>query len=487
MKRIMNIGSRLQLSGFRLWWQGFRLPASGFRSGAMKYFMKVLLLTIFYFSFQLAQGQSGVLENYISEGLKNNLQLQQEALNVEKSFSGLSQSRSLFLPQVSANSSYTLANGGRTITIPVGDLMNPVYSTLNQLTGTNNFPQIENSTTQFLPNNFHDTKLRVIQPLFNSDIYYGYKAQKELITVQQAKKNAYENELRYSITSSYFQFLQSEEAIQVLESTKKFLGELVQLNGKLVANNKVTRDVLLSSEYELSKIEQQLAEAEKNNQTAKAYFNFLLNRDWSEQILKDSVLVAGLSPDERIDEQTKQAWANRQEIKQLEGAARANDVLIGMANGNKYLPKLSAVADLGYQGFQYKFNSEQQYALVQFNFTWDLFHGGEKKSKARQSQLDQQLLENRLSQTKKQIELEVIQANQELKAAEKSFLASQAGVRSAERAFLIVNSKYREGQALLIELLDAQNKLMMAKLSLSVVRYEVLRREAGLMKAVAGV
>ncbi len=365
--------------------------------------------------------------------------------------------------------------------------MNPVYSTLNQLTGTNNFPQIENSTTQFLPNNFHDTKLRVIQPLFNSDIYYGYKAQKELITVQQAKKNAYENELRYSITSSYFQFLQSEEAIQVLESTKKFLGELVQLNGKLVANNKVTRDVLLSSEYELSKIEQQLAEAEKNNQTAKAYFNFLLNRDWSEQILKDSVLVAGLSPDERIDEQTKQAWANRQEIKQLEGAARANEVLIGMANGNKYLPKLSAVADLGYQGFQYKFNSEQQYALVQFNFTWDLFHGGEKKSKARQSQLDQQLLENRLSQTKKQIELEVIQANQELKAAEKSFLASQAGVRSAERAFLIVNSKYREGQALLIELLDAQNKLMMAKLSLSVVRYEVLRREAGLLKAVAGV
>ena len=483
----MNIGSPLQLSGFRLWWQGFRLPASGFRSGAMKYFMKLLLLILFYFSFQLAQGQSGVLENYISEGLKNNLQLQLEALNVEKSFSGLSQSRSLFLPQVSANSSYTLANGGRTITIPVGDLVNPVYSTLNQLTGTNNFPQIENSTTQFLPNNFHDTKLRVIQPLFNSDIYYGYKAQKELITVQQAKKNAYENELRYSITSSYFQFLQSEEAIQVLESTKKFLGELVQLNGKLVANNKVTRDVLLSSEYELSKIEQQLAEAEKNNQTAKAYFNFLLNRDWSEQILIDSVLVAGLSPDTRIEEQTHQAWANRQEIKQLEGAARANDVLIGMANGNKYLPKLSAVADLGYQGFQYKFNSEQQYALVQFNLTWDLFHGGEKKSKARQSQLDQQLLENRLNQTKKQIELEVIQANEELKAAEKSFLASQAGVRSAERAFLIVNSKYKEGQALLIELLDAQNKLMMANLSLSVARYEVLRREAGLMKAVAGV
>ena len=467
---------------------GFWLLASGFRLRATNFMRVSLLLTIFYFSiFYTAHAQSGILENYISEGLKNNLQLQREQLNVDRSFSVLNQSRSLFFPQVSANSSYTLASGGRTITIPVGDLMNPVYSTLNQLTGTNNFPQIENSTTQFLPNNFHETKIRFIQPLFNSDIYYGYKAQKELITVQQAQKNAYENELRYSITSSYFQFLQSGEAIQVLEGTKIFLGELVQLNEKLVANNKVTRDVLLSSEYEYNKVEQQLAESTKNNQTAKAYFNFLLNRDWSAEIVRDSLLVTGLDTDETLEGLTQQAWGKRQEIKQLEGAARANTELVNMAGSNKYLPKLSAVADLGYQGFAYKFNSEQQYALLQFNLTWDLFKGGEKKAKARQTQIDQQLLGNRLSQTKKQIELEVIQASQVLNAAEKALLSSQSGVRSAERVFQIINAKYREGQALLIELLDVQNKLTLAKLSLSVNRYEVLRREAGLQKAVAGI
>jgi outer membrane protein len=465
----------------------FRLPACSLGMKRVSSLKMVALLTIFYFSINFSHAQSGILENYINEGLKNNLQLQREQLNVDKSLSVLSQSRSLFFPQVSANASYSLASGGRTITVPVGDLMNPVYTTLNQLTGTTNFPQIENSTEQFLPNNFHDTKLRFIQPLFNSDIYYGYKAQKELISVQQAQRNAYENELRYSITSSYFQYLQSEEAIQVLENTKKFVGELVQLNQKLVANDKVTRDVLLSSEYEYSKVDQQIAEATKNNQTAKSYFNFLLNRDWSAEIVKDTLLVAGLGKDESVESLTNTAWEKRQEIKQLEGAARANHELVNMAGGNKYLPKLSAVADLGYQGFAYKFNSEQQYALVQFNLTWDLFKGGEKKEKARQSQIDQQVLENRLAQTKKQIELEVIQANQELIAAEKAFLSSQSGVRSAERAFQIINAKYKEGQALLIELLDAQNKLTLSKLSLSVNRYEVLRREAGLQKAVAGI
>lgn len=481
----------LRESGFRFQVSRFAMRVVSCEFWALGRFTNYLkaqfLITIFYFSIFNTHAQSGILEGYINEGLKNNLQSQREQLDVDRSVSILSQSRSFFFPQVSANSAYTLADGGRTITIPVGDLMNPVYSTLNQLTGTNKFPQIENSTTQFLPNNFHDTKLRFIQPLFNSDIYYGYKAQKELITVQQAKKNAYENELRYSIASSYFQFLQTKEAINVLESTKSFLGELVALNQKLVSNSKVTRDVLLSSEYEYSKIEQQIAEATKNNQTAKAYFNFLLNRDWSAEILKDSLLVARLGHEETLETLTNQAWERRQEIKQLEGAARANNELVNMADRNQYLPKLSAVADLGYQGFGYKFNSEQQYALLQFNLTWDLFKGGEKKAKSRQSQIDQQLLENRLAQTKKQIELEVIQANQELNAAQTGFTSAQSGVRSAARALQIIHAKYKEGQALVIELLDAQNKLTLSKLAVSVNLYEVLRREAALQKAIAGI
>jgi outer membrane protein len=111
----------------------------------------------------------------------------------------------------------------------------------------------------------------------------------------------------------------------------------------------------------------------------------------------------------------------------------------------------------------------------------------ERKAKTRQAEIDQQLLDNRLDQTKKLIELEVVQSHQELRAAEKSFIAAQSGVRSAERALQIVNARYREGQALLIELLDAQNKLTLAKLNQSVTRFELLRKEAALQKAVAGI
>jgi hypothetical protein len=44
--------------------------------------------------------------------------------------------------------------------------------------------------------------------------------------------------------------------------------------------------------------------------------------------------------------------------------------------------------DIGYQGFQYKFDSPQQFYLVQFGLSWDLFKAGEKKTKIQQARID---------------------------------------------------------------------------------------------------
>jgi outer membrane protein len=42
-------------------------------------------------------------------------------------------------------------DGGRFFNIPVGDLLNPVYSTLNAITQLELFPQIENVNQNFFP------------------------------------------------------------------------------------------------------------------------------------------------------------------------------------------------------------------------------------------------------------------------------------------------------------------------------------------------
>jgi len=433
----------------------------------------------------LTHAQGPVLESYVQEGLKSNLQLQQEQMSYERSVENLNQARALFVPLVQANAAYTLADGGRKIGFPVGDMLNPVYATLNQLTGTSAFPQIDNVSIQFLPNNFHDTKLRVIQPLFNPDIYFNYKAQKELISVQAAQKQAYENELKYNITSAYYQYVQSHEAMGVLNKTRLLTQELVRLNRSLVQNEKATRDVQSSAEYELSKIDYQISDAQKNEEVARAYFNFLLNKDLSAPIVIDTTLTTALATQYPLDSLKQTALTNRAEIRQIEGGLHAGEQSIGMAKGNALLPKLNVVGDVGYQGYYYKFNDDQRYWLVQFNLTWDLFRGGERRSKTQQARIDYKVTENKMEQLKKQIELQVIQAYRTREAAQHSYTAAQSGVRNATRSFQIINTKYKAGQVILLEYLDAQNKMTTAKLTETLSTYELLRAEAMLRKTIA--
>lgn len=436
--------------------------------------------------FTETHGQS-VLQSYIDEGLKSNLQLKQEQLNYEKSIEGLNVARSLFMPQVAVNANYTLANGGRKIEFPVGDLLNPVYTSLNKLTDSNQFPQLQNQSIQFLPNNFHDTKVRVIQPLFNPDIYFNFKAQKELISIQQAQKDAYENDLKYTITAAYYQYLQSEEALKVLMETRGFLTELVKVNQKLVANHKATKDVVLGAEYELNKIDQQLAETARNNQVAKSYFNFLLNRDLTADVIIDSTLMSGAPEAQSLDQLRSLALSQRQEIKQLQGGLAASQQLVELNRTSSLLPKINVVGDVGYQGFEYKFDNSQQYMLVQFSLSWDLFRGGEKKAKTQQARIDYLVAENKMEQLRRQIELQVIQSHYDRQAMEQAWITAQAGVRSAEKNFQIVRSKYNEGQAILLEYLDAQNKWTTARLTQSLRLFDLLRAEAALQKTIAAI
>jgi outer membrane protein TolC len=57
-------------------------------------------------------------------------------------------------------------------------------------------------------------------------------------------------------------------------------------------------------------------------------------------------------------------------------------------------------------------------------------------------------------------------------------------VRSAEKSFQIIRAKYSEGQAILLEYLDAQNKFTTAQLTNSINQYELLRKEAALQKTI---
>ncbi|MGD1839393.1 MAG: TolC family protein [Thermonemataceae bacterium] len=454
-----------------------------------RYIFILQLCLLFLFPVGLI-AQSSVLDQYVAEGVQSNLALQQENQQLQQSVQDLKSAKSFFTPEVSFLADYTLANGGRDIIVPVGDLLNPVYASLNQLTDSQQFPQIENAEEQLFPNNFHDTRIGIRQPLFNTDIYYGYQAQKSLISVQEAKRDAYVRELTKEIKTSYYNYLKSQELLRIYDSTEVLLNELLRINQVLVKNNKATKDVVYSAQFELDDLESKVAEAERNQALAKSYFNFLLNRPLEEAIIVDTTITSegAVTTDPTLTSSVNalqsQALAQREELNQLQSAIEANEAAIKLSKGAK-VPDLSLGFFAGFQGFGYTFDEEQRYYLAQFQLAVPLFTGGRNNTRVQKATIEAARTRTQYEEVQAQIKVEVIEASRNLRAAQATVTAKTSALKSASERFKIIKRKYEENQALLVEYLDARTKFTNAATATAIARYDLLIRKAELERVAA--
>lgn len=431
---------------------------------------RILIFLLFPLFTTVISGQETILETYIQQGLDNNLALKQKESNYRKSLAALKEARAMFFPDVSLNARYSVAEGGRMIEFPVGDLMNPVYSTLNGFLGEDKFPLIENQEFTFLREHEHETKISVVQPLVDPRVYYNQKISQQLSEAQKADAETFRRQLVAEIKTAYFNWLKTLRIEQLLHSTKKLLEENVRVNESLYRNDKITIDNVYRSRAELSRLEQQIAESTRARQVAAAYFNFLLNRPLEEEIVEqelfDSVAITLNLPAAH-----QNALENREELEMLESYARANDYLLSL-NHSKKIPSIYGAVDYGFQGEEYQFTNEYDYVLASIVLKWELFHGFENKAAVSQAKIERDIRKTQIEETKEQIHLQVIRSFYDLQASQKSVIAAEQSLTSAKKAFEVTDRKYREGQASLIEYIDARTTMTNAEQNLIISRYD---------------
>jgi outer membrane protein TolC len=418
---------------------------------------------------RIVSGQGNVLDIYINEGLENNLALKQKEYNYEKSLAALQEAKAMFFPDVYLNARYTWADGGRVIELPVGDMLNPVYTTLNMLLSTDQFPIIDNQEFAFLREHEHETKISIIQPIIEPKIYFNHQISKQMSEVQHADAETYRRQLVADIQTAYYNYLKTLRLEELLADTKDLLEENVRVNESLFRNDKVTIDNVYRSKAELSQLEQHIAEATKARQVSMAYFNFLLNRPLGEEILEgtyDSTFVTS-----SLELASENALKNREELAMLESYSKANDYYLNL-NQSRIIPSVFGAVDYGYQGTKYRFTDEYDYWIASVVLRWELFHGYENRSQISQAKIGRETLQTRIEETKDQIQLQVIEAYYDLQASEKSIMAANEALKSARKAYEVIDRKFREGQANLIEYIDARTTMTNAEQNLIINRYD---------------
>lgn len=410
-----------------------------------------------------------ILETYIQEGQANNLVLKEKNASLDQSLLALKDAKSFFLPSMDFGASYTLAEGGRTIAFPVGDLLNPVYSTLNKLTASSSFPQIDNVSEQLLPDNFYDTRFRTTLPILNTDIKYQNQIRKEQVNWNSYQVEIYRATLIQDIRVAYFSFCAAHSSIEILKNTLQLVTQNLKDTRSLVENGKGLPAAVLRAESELEQVKSMLLESENKTINAAQYLNFLVNRPLEQSVPFEAIPLDLSQLDQLLAEEIQE---QNPELRAMESMESIQQTLL-KSGKNYWVPKISTYADLGSQGFDWSFDSQSRYLMWGLNFSVPVFQGGRN-----QNQIQKNIIG--LESIQRQKELVNQKLNLSLQIQKNEVKTLLAGLQSAEKKLLaataylkLIDSGFKEGSQSLLEFIDARNQFTQAALQKTISEYKL--------------
>jgi outer membrane protein TolC len=425
------------------------------------------------------------VELLVSDALSANLELDGAGATVAERLAALDQARALYLPSLDLSGRYTRATGGRTIDFPVGDLLNPVYATLNQITKTSSFPSLQNQQIDFQRTREQDTHVTFTQPLYDPRISAGRAAAQSQYEAASAGRAALAGRVERDMREAYYKWLQARVQIEILDATFELAAENKRVNDSLYRNGKITRDLVFRAEADQLEVEQSQLGARNAESLAKSYVNLLRNASFDRELPLSSVSepdIAGLrarlmrrsgEADGSLAALQNAAMDHRQELRQLDAAQAAAAASERLARA-AFRPKLAFSMDAGTEGETYGLSSDDRYLLASVVLKFNLFAGGGDQAgiaSARASMREARASRDLQAQ---QIRLEVQQALQDLELATASLDTAAKRVEAADGAFHIAARKRDLGQINQAEFIDSRRAMTDAQLNLNVTRFAAL-------------
>lgn len=417
------------------------------------------------------RAQSTLLDTYLEEGLANNLLLQEKNLSLDRALHAVQVAKSMYLPAVDLDVAYSHAKGGRSIELPVGDLLNPVYNTLNALTQSQAFPQIGNETINFLPQNYYDAKIRTVMPLLNTDLGYNQRIKAAAVKLQENEVEIYKRELIKEIKSAYYQYLTAIQVREIYHSSLALAQEGLRVNQKLLDAGKGLPAYVIRAQSEIAGIEAQLADAEKNIKNTGLYFNMLLNREADAEILEDDMLAKDAL-------WSLQNWGEvdasaREELSSLETGIAIQESVLKM-NKQYMVPKISGFFDLGSQAEGLKFNEDSRYFMVGLTMKMPIFQGNRNRLKVQEAKVDLASSRNKKAQVEQQLAMAIGVARNEVLAALKNLDKSKVQLETAGTYQRLIQKGFAAGVNTYMETIDARSQYTQAKLAETVSKLQIL-------------
>jgi len=435
---------------------------------------RILLFILLLTCVQSSIHSQAILDQYVREAIKQNLSVDAKKSIERKQQYALQHAGKLAGPEVNFLTTYTAAYKGRNIELPLGDLLNPVYSALNDITGTQNFPPVSNQEFNFLPNNFYDARFRITQPILQPEIKYNKLIKEEEVTMAGLQTDETIRDLTQQVKTAYIQWMRAGEAIYIMDQGLTLLNENKRITESLIKNGQAIPSALMRIQSDIEHLSALREKSVSNRVNAAANFNFLLNKPAGTEILPDT--FNGVPP---IPEQYD--LSHREELQQIQTGKKIQELALQLEE-KQHAPTLGVQLDLGSQAFAAEWGG---YALggLQLEIPiWD-----NKKSQLKQKEWKAQLdaTQANYEWTKNAFAMQMEAEIENLRSDISLYNSFTDLLATNQRFYDETVRRYKEGLSNYIELLDARTEVTSTQLEQNLAKYQSWLRHVNIERMAA--
>ena len=282
--------------------------------------------------------------------------------------------------------------------------------------------------------------------------------------------------LKLDVIKAYYDALEARRTVDVRQETvDKYQDHYTNVSQLYAAGSKARIDVIRSS-VELSNAAQNLIKAQNSYEVNLATLRNYLNVDRSEPLN----LTSDFSYDQFIidmDACIDYAYRNRKDllIDLYKYQQAENDIKAAKAD---FGPSVTLSAGPSWSHTFKPSTSSDSDITAGATLSWNFWDNGLTRAKVQQAEASRDKAKLTLTKDQEDIDLSLRQAYYNMREAEKRLNSTGDAVKQAEEDYFIAREKYRAGEGLMLDIIDAQEALSTARLNYISAEYDYARYKA---------
>ena len=440
----------------------------------------LLLVAISTTSESNAQQLDPVLQDLIQKGINKNLNITNNRIDAEQANVDQRLAKSVFLPKISLNGSYTRLNDDITFDENTQTLLAATQKlVIKDAIGLPfNSPFPANIPLEEIPNlqnkNILKSSVDLDWVLFSGlEATNALKASKHKESSLNYLGLAEKDKVALQIIETYDKLALVKASQKVLTTSENYLNEQIHYVKKAIENGLTTP----ISRKKIELAQQQLAAKKLDFE-----HNSILLVELLHQLTGESKATLKML-DPRL--QTFSVGKNsntekRNEIKALEEAERATEFQVKMEKSS-FIPKVAVKGH--YEFIEDDLSLLDPKWFIGAGIKWNLYDGGQSRLRSKKGQLEKEKYREKIQDTEEMIALSIIKAELSLESSQQNTTIIEKEIELANDTYEMVNKQYKNNLASINEVLEALTDVEKANFKLQESYFNERRAATDLLHA----